>query len=216
MTRKFLEDMGLDKEVVDKIMTENGSDIQNARNSEKSKFDTERTSLQGQISELQGQVTQRDADLTDLQIKLTAAQADAGKLTEAQQALTGLQSKYDTERQEWEKKSAQQSYEFAIKTAAADLKFTSTAAKREFIRSAIDKKMSMEGEKVLGFSDYVEAYKKDDPGAFKVEDQPAPPAPPKPDIVMPGKPGGPVVGKTLSAMMKAKNENPDMVVNFDK
>lgn len=187
MNRKFLEDMGLDKDVIDKIMTENGSDIQNARNSEKGKFDAERTTLQGQITDLQGQVTQRDTDLADLQGKLTAAQADAGKLTEAQEALTGLQSKYDTERQEWANRNAQQAYEFAVKTAAGDLKFTSAAAKRDFVRSAIEKKMTMEGEKILGFSDYVDAYKQADPGAFAVEAPPAdtPPAPPKPDIVLP-------------------------------
>ena len=187
MNRKFLEDMGLEKDVIDKIMTENGSDIQNARNSEKGKFDTERTTLQGQINDLQGQVTQRDTDLADLQSKLTAAQADAGKLTEAQQALTGLQSKYDTERQEWANRNAQQAYEFAVKTAAGDLKFTSAAAKRDFVRSAIEKKMTMEGDKILGFSDYVTAYKTADPGAFVVETPPADstPAPPKPDIVLP-------------------------------
>ena len=38
MQRKFLEDLGLDKETVDKIIDENGSDIEKAR----SKADTER------------------------------------------------------------------------------------------------------------------------------------------------------------------------------
>ena len=98
MERKFLEDLGLDKETVDKIMAENASDIE----AEKGKFDAERTTLQGQISNLQGQVTQRDTDLAGLNEKLTAAQADASKLPEAQSALTGLQSKYDTEKKEWE------------------------------------------------------------------------------------------------------------------
>ena len=187
MNRKFLEDMGLEKDVIDKIMTENGSDIQNARNSEKGKFDNERTALQGQINDLQGQVTKRDTDLADLQSKLTAAQTDAGKLAEAQQALTGLQSKYDTERQEWTARNAQQAYEFAVKTAAGDLKFSSAAAKRDFVRSAIDKKMTMDGDKILGFTDYVESYKAADPGAFAVEAPPAPEQPetPKPDIVLP-------------------------------
>ena len=69
MERKFLEDLGLDKETVDKIMAENASDIE----AEKGKFDAERTTLQGQISDLQGQVTQRDTDLAGLNEKLTAA-----------------------------------------------------------------------------------------------------------------------------------------------
>lgn len=188
MERKFLEDLGLDKEKVDKIMAENASDIK----AEKGKFDTERTTLQGQISDLQGQVTQRDTDLADLKTKLTAAQADASKLPEAQNALTGLQTKYDTEKQEWERKSAQQAYEFAVKTEAGKLKFSSAAAQRDFVRGAIEKGMKLEGEKILGFMDYVEAYKKDDPGAFQAEQQEQPPAG-KPNIVLPptGKPPAP-------------------------
>lgn len=180
MERKFLEDLGLDKEKVDRIMTENASDIK----AEKDKFTAERTTLQGKIDDLQGQVTQRDTDLADLNTKLTAAQADASKLPEAQNALTGLQTKYDTEKQEWERKSAQQAYEFAVKTEAGKLKFSSAAAQRDFVRGAIDKGMKLEGEKILGFTDYVEAYKKDDPGAFLVDQQDPPPAG-KPNIVLP-------------------------------
>lgn len=188
MERKFLEDLGLDKEKVDQIMTKNASDIE----AEKGKFATERTTLQGQISDLQGQVTQRDTDLAELNEKLTAAQADASKLPEAQTALTGLQSKYNTEKQEWEQKNAQQAYEFAVKMEAGKLKFSSAAAQRDFVRGAIEKGMKLEGEKILGFTDYVESYKKDDPGAFLVEQQEQPPAD-KPNIVLPptGKPPAP-------------------------
>ena len=188
MERKFLEDMGLDKEKVDLIMAENASDIE----AEKGKFDAERTTLQGQISDLQGQVSQRDKDLTDLNGKLTAAQADASKLPEAQKALTDFQSRYDTEKKEWEQKNARQAYEFAVKTEAGKLKFSSAAAQRDFVRGAIEKGMKMEGEKILGFTDYVEAYKTEDPSAF-VADDPQPPQDPKPDIVLPptGGPGAP-------------------------
>jgi chromosome segregation ATPase len=188
MERKFLEDLGLDKETVDKIMAENASDIE----AEKGKFEAERTTLQGQISDLQGQAAQRDTDLNDLKEKLTAAQADASKLPEAQSALTGLQSKYDTEKKEWETKSAQQAYEFAVKMEAGKLKFSSAAAQRDFVRGAIEKGMKLEGEKILGFADFVEAYKKDDPGAFHAEQQDPPPDG-KPHIVLPpsGKPPAP-------------------------
>jgi len=34
MQRKFLEDLGLEKEVIDKIMTENGNDVNNANSYE--------------------------------------------------------------------------------------------------------------------------------------------------------------------------------------
>lgn len=219
MKRSFLEELGLEKETVDKIIAENGSDIENAKATAAKKFDTERETLQGRITELQGQVTQRDTDLSDIQKQLSAAKENADKLTEAQESLKGLQSKYDTERQAWEAKNAQQAYEFAVRERANTLEFSSTAAKREFIREAIGKGFKMEKDTILGFDDYVKVYKESDPGAFVTKQEPAPdpqPAPPKPDIVLPGNSGVQGKGKSLADMMKAKNANPDMVVNFNK
>ena len=192
MKRSFLEGLGLDKEAVDKIIAENGSDIENARQSEAGKFETERTTLQGQITDLQGQVTQRDTDLADLQGKLTAVQEDAGKLSEAQTALTGLQDKYDTERKEWEQKNAKQAYEFMIRERANTLTFSSSAAKKEFIREAIGKNFQVDGDTVLGFDDFVGKYKESDPGAFSTDnDTQSPPDDSKPDIVLPPAGGQP-------------------------
>lgn len=195
MQRKFLEDLGLEKDTIDKIMTENGHDVENARKSESDKFAAERTTLTGKADDLQKQLDQRDADLKDVQGKLTAAQADAGKLTEVTEQLGSLQTKYDTERQEWAQKQQAQAYEFAVKTAASALKFTSAAAKRDFERGAIEKALKMEGDKILGFDDYVKAYQEADPGAFMPAEDPKPadPAPqdPTPTIVLPkGNPGG--------------------------
>lgn len=193
MKRNLLTEMGLSKEQIDQIMEENGKDIENARKGEQTKFETERGQLQGQITDLQGQITQRDTDLASLNEQLTAAQADAGKLTEAQNSLAALQTKYDTDKKDWEARTAAQAYEFAVKTAAGKLKFSSAAARRDFERGAIDKGLKMEGDKILGFDDYVTAYKTADPGAFVAEqpDPPADPPKPQPTIVLPGgKPSG--------------------------
>lgn len=192
MKRNLLTEMGLSKEQIDQIMEENGKDIENARKGEQTKFETERGQLQGQITDLQGQITQRDTDLANLNEQLTAAQADAGKLTEAQNSLTALQTKYDTDKKDWEARTAAQAYEFAVKTAAGRLKFSSAAARRDFERGAIAKGMKMEGDKILGFDDYVESYKTADPGAFAAETEPpAEPPKPQPTIVLPGgKPSG--------------------------
>ena len=80
MKRSFLEDLGLTKDVIDKIIDENGSDIENAKSAAAKKFDSERETLQGQIEDLKTQVTQRDADLSDIQKQLTAANENADKL----------------------------------------------------------------------------------------------------------------------------------------
>ena len=217
MTRKFLEDLGLEKEAIDKVMAENGSDIENARTSEKGKFDSERTVLQGQLTDLQSQIDQRNTDISGLQEKLTAAQADATKLTDIQTELSGLRSKYEADQAAWAQKNAQQAYEFAVRERANALNFSSKAAKQEFIREAIGKEFKSENGVLLGFDDYVNVYKESDPGAFVVETpaEPQPATPPGP-IVLPGNGGAPSSTKTLSDMMKAKNDNPDMVISFNK
>lgn len=227
MKRSFLEDLELTKDVIDKIIDENGSDIENAKSAAAKKFDSERETLQGQIEDLKTQVTQRDADLSDIQKQLTAANENADKLAEAQKSLSSLQKKYETETKAWEAKNAQQAYEFAVREKANTLKFSSEAAKREFIRDAIAKDFKMEQNNLLGFDDYVNIYKELDPGAFAVEKEPEPPKadpepapgpePPKkqPNIVLPGNSGIQGGAKSLTEMMKAKNANPDMVVTFN-
>ncbi|MCC8043911.1 MAG: phage scaffolding protein [Clostridiales bacterium] len=169
MKREFLKELGLEKDVIDKIMDENGNDIESARRSEADKFSTERDTLTTKANDLQGQLDARDADIKDLQGKLTAAQTDAGKLTEATQQLNSLQAKYDTERQEWTQKQAQQAYEFAVKQKANELKFSSTAARKDFVREAINAQLKMDGDTLLGYNDFVDKYKAGDPGAFVAE-----------------------------------------------
>ena len=178
----------------------------------KTKFDDKVAALNQQVKDLQGQVSQRDADLSDLSEKLTAAQADAGKLSEVQSSLTGLQSKYETDKQEWEHKNAQQAYEFMVRERANGLKFTSAAAKRDFIREANGKEFKVDGESLLGYDEFVTKYKADNPGAM-VEDKPE--APTQPTIVVPANGATPKAKKSLADIMKAKNDNPDMIVNFD-
>lgn len=226
MKRSFLEDLGLTKDVIDKIIDENGSDIENAKSTAAKKFDSERETLQGQIEDLKTQVTQRDADLSDIQKQLTAANENADKLAEAQKSLSSLQKKYETETKAWEAKNAQQAYEFAVREKANTLKFSSEAAKREFIRDAIAKDFKMEQNNLLGFDDYVNIYKESDPGAFAVEKESEPPkanpepAPEpestkkQPNIVLPGNSGVPGAEKSLSQLMAEKNANPEMVVKF--
>ena len=169
-----------------------------------------------QIGTLQDQIKQRDTDITDLNTKLTAAQGDAGKLGDVQKQLGTLQTKYQ---QEWAAEAAKQRKEFMVRERANDLKFTSAAAKREFIRQANEKDFQLDGETLLGYEDFTAKYKADNADSFVVE-KPADPTPPPtdpPTIVLPGKPTPPDgKGKSLSAMMAAKNANPDMVVSFGK
>lgn len=184
----------------------------------RSKFDDRVNSLTQQVTDLQGQVSQRDNDLASLNTQLTAAQADAGKLSEVQTTLTGLQAQYDSERQQWEQRNAQQAYEFMVRERANGLKFSSTAAKKEFIREAIKMGFKVDGENLLGYTDFVSKYQADDPGAF-VTEAPKDPEPPKqdpPTIVLPkGGSSAPKGKMSLLDMMRAKNDNPNTEIRFE-
>ena len=186
------------------------------------KFNAQVNGLNAQVKELQGQINQRDADITGLNEKLSAASADASKLVEVQTQLTGLQAKYAKDQKDWETKTAKQRKEFMIREKANDLKFTSAAAKRDFLGQANGKDFQLDGETLMGYEDFYAKYKAENPGAF-VEEKPADPPPadppaPKPSIVLPGASGAPAggTGKSLVELMKAKNANPDMLVSFDK
>lgn len=187
-------------EQINAILDINSKDIGNA----KAKADT----LNEQITALNEQIKQRDADLTAMRDKLTAAQADAGKLTEAQTALADLQAKYAADQKAWDEQKAAQAYEFAVKSKAGELKFSSNAAKNDFIRSAIEKGMKLDGDTILGFEDFKKAYMDADPTAFVPEE----PAKPSPTITLPGKSTPAPAGMTLAEAMKRANagENIDI------
>ena len=105
-----------------------------------------------------------------------------------------MQTKYAADQKKWEEKTARQAYDFAVREGAGKLKFTSAAAQRDFIREATGKKLAMENGKLLGFDDFTEAYRAENPGAL-VEEKPETPAEPapenRPQIVAPTTPAGP-------------------------
>ena len=115
-------------------------------------------------------IAQRDADLATLQEKLKNAGADADKLSNIQTDFDTLQQTYNTAKADYEKQLAKQAYDFAIRENVANLKFSSNSAKRAFIADITAKNLSMENGKILGFDDFVNAYKEQDAGAFVVDD----------------------------------------------
>ena len=184
----------------------------------RTKYDDKVNGLTQQVTDLQGQITQRDTDLAGLNEQLTAAQADAGQLAEAQKQLSTLQSKYDKDSKEWARKNQQQAYEYEIRNRANELKFTSAAAKKDFIREAIAAQFKQDGDTLMGYTDFVTKYQENDPGAFVKDTPPENPKPadptPAPQIVLPGKSTPAPKKMSLSEAMKMKNANPNMEINF--
>ena len=179
---------GATDEQINAILNINSADIGSAKSGTAQQI----SSLTQQVTDLQAQMSQRDTDMQSLQEQLTAAQSDAGKLTEAQEQLTALQGKYAADQQKWSEKIAKQAYDFAIREQAGKLKFTSAAAQRDFIREASAKKLVYENGKLMGFDDFTEAYKAENPGALAEEKPAEEPADTKPQLVLPQtQPGAP-------------------------
>lgn len=176
------------------------------------KYKDKTSAAQKQIDDLQAQITQRDTDLKDLQKQLDAAQGDSAKYADVSAQLTALQADYDAKQKEAKALLTRQAYEFMVKEKAGELKFSSAAAKKEFIREATAKEFKIDGERLLGYDDFLKDYQASDPGAFAPAEEPAP----APQIILPT--GGTVPKGNepvnLSELMKRANENPNMDIKF--
>lgn len=183
----------------------------------KSKYDDTVNGLKGQVTELQGQITSRDGDLTSLREQLTAAQADAGKLGAVQQSLADLQTKYNTDKTDYENKLTRQAYGYMVRERANSLQFSSASAKKAFLQEAIGKDFKVDGESLLGYEDFVTKYKADDPGAFAAEKEPEGAPKGTPTVVLPsGGKSAPGKKYSLSELMMRRNEDPDAPIAFDE
>ena len=89
MQRKFLEDLGLEKEIVDKIMAENGSDIEKT----KSKLETERDGYKEQLETAQNALKEFDGvDINEMKEKISQLTADmAAKDAEHQARIADIE-----------------------------------------------------------------------------------------------------------------------------
>ena len=172
---------GATEEQINAILNANSADIGAAKSGTAQQI----TTLTEQVAALTEQMTQRDTDMQALQEQLAAAQTDAGKLGEAQSALTALQTKYAEDQKKWEERTRRQAYEFAIREGAGKLKFTSAAAQRDFIREATAKKLTFDNGRLMGFDDFTAAYRADNPGALADEKPETPSTPETPQIVLP-------------------------------
>lgn len=156
------------KEEFDKLLNENyktSAEVNNLR-SKLSNAETERDNLQ---TKYDTDIAQRDTDLNDLKQKLADAGTDAETLKKLQSELDTLQANYTNAQADYKKALDKQAYEFAIKEKTNSLQFTSASAKKAFLSDALAKNLTMDNGNILGFDDFVNAYKEQDAGAFSTE-----------------------------------------------
>lgn len=136
----------------------------------KLKYDDDIKAKDGQISDLNENIKTRDTDLADLKRQLEEAGNDKAKLSELTGRFDTLQADYDNAKTSYEEKLEHQKYEFAVKEFANAQKFTSGAAKREFVRSMTEKALKMKDDVIQGADDYLEKYKTENADSFAAED----------------------------------------------
>lgn len=119
----------------------------------------------------------RDADMATLKTAMEAAQADATKLPGLQEQLTGLQTRYESEKSALEKQLADQAYTHVLRDSMTGLEFTSEGAKKAFISDVQAKAFKVEEDKLVGFNEFLDGYRQSDPGAFKEKEESTPPSP---------------------------------------
>lgn len=71
---------------------------------------------------------------------------------------------------DYEKQIADRDYADLVDKAVASLKFTSNSAKKAFIAELNSDKLKVKNNTLIGFDDFVKAYKESDADAFSIED----------------------------------------------
>ena len=165
------------KDEFDKMLNEDyktQAEVNNL-NGKLTKAESERDALQVKYND---DIKQRDADLADLKQKLADAGTDAETLKNLQAEFDTLKTNYANAQADYQKQLNKQAYEFAIKEKTNGLQFTSNSAKKAFLSDALAKNLTMDNGNILGFDDFVNAYKEQDAGAFVVETTTEEPKPP--------------------------------------
>lgn len=160
-------------------------------------FDSKETELKATKDQL------KEANTTiqsykDMDIENIKASADQWK------------NKYETETQELNDKLKKQAYEFAAKEYLGKYDFLSERVKNSILKDFMDKDFKLEEGKFLGADDWIKNLSENEPELFKDDDNP--------NSTIRFTKKTQINNKdqkmSLAEMMKAKNENPDMEIEF--
>jgi len=155
MKRKFLEDLGLEKGAIDKIMDAHGEAVNAAKATAKTDLDTANAT----IDTLKGQLKDTNATIKTLQSK-------EGNSEELQKQLDTLTQKYDDDTKALQDQIAGQALQTAIAKEFEGAGVKNTKA----VQALMDMdKVKLDGETLLGFKEQLAAVRKSD--AYLFEDK---------------------------------------------
>lgn len=143
--------------LTDELMDQHSADVGKLKN-DLATVTTERDTLKTQLGEANTQIqSYKDMDIDGVK-----------------QAAKDWETKYNTDTQALKDQLADQSYGYAVERSVAGLKFSSAAAKKQFVADLKAKKLPLQEDKLLGMDDYVKQYQEADPDAFAPEDDKTP------------------------------------------
>ena len=122
----------------------------------KTKFD----SLNEQKKDLENQLKETNDKMQEL------SKVDTEEL---KQQIIDLQKKYEEDTKELNSKYEAREYDIKLNDYTKDLKFSSNSAKKSFMNDLKAKELKFENDKLVGFDDFVNSYKENDPTAFMEE-----------------------------------------------
>jgi len=151
MKREYLTGLGLEKEVVDKIMAEHGKSVQSLQ--------TEKETTAKAAESFKAQIAERDTQLTDLK----KSSGDSEKLTTQ---IADLQEKNKTATKEHEDQLTQVKFDYAL-----NAKLTTDKAKNlKAVKALIDvTKIKIDGENLIGYDEQINPLKKSDAYLFTAD-----------------------------------------------
>lgn len=167
------------------------ADLSTGKYVSKGKYDDDIQSRESTITDLNTQISTRDTDITNLKTQLEQAGTDSNAaLADMKTQLETLQNNYTQAKTDYEARLQAQSYEFAVKDYANSQKFSSNAAKRDFINEMLSAGLKMNENKIMGADDFAKSYMEANSDAF-AKDEPAPKDDdPKPMFGQPTPPAG--------------------------
>ena len=156
MKREVLKELGLEDDVISKIMKEHGKTIQ--------KMDDTIETYRGKISELQTDIATKSKDYEELNKEHMLSKA---KIEEFEKVdIDGLKNSI----QEWENKYNQREYDLSVDKYMQNYKFTSELAKEATISKFKEQKFKLKDGKLDGAEDYMKKFMEENKSAFVIED----------------------------------------------
>ena len=159
MKRKFLEDMGLEKEQVDKILDENSQDIGKAKgDSEKIQKDLD--AANAEVESLKGQISDRDKQLETLK-------NSTGDVEGMKQEIAKLQADNKAKDDAHAAEIKQLKIDAAIDSALTGAKAKNNTAVKALLKD-LDKAELAEDGTIKGLAEQIEALQKSDAYLFDI------------------------------------------------